>query len=131
MTTTYGKLGYCFRVLGFLECRPFAVRTAKRTAAGTTVRRPTETMHLVACQTPQEPLEDAPMSALLGTEVDAGDQWNAFWSRDATLVRCINAEGSVEWFGVGDEPTPSVTDTRKGRSPTSTRVIEFPLRRLQ
>lgn len=72
------------------------------------------------------------MSALLGTEVDAGDQWNAFWSSDAYLVRCIHADGSVEWFSVSDEPTPSVTDTRKGRrSPTGTRVIEFPLRRLQ
>jgi hypothetical protein len=89
-------------------------------------------MHLVACQTPQGPLEDAPMSALLGTEVDAGDQWNAFWSSDAYLVRCIHADGSVEWFEVSDEVSSAVADVRKDRrSPTGTRVIQFPLRRLQ
>src|SRR4051812_15857570 len=43
MTTTYGKLGYCFRVLGFLECRPFAVCAANGSGAGTTARRPTDT----------------------------------------------------------------------------------------
>jgi len=89
-------------------------------------------MHLVACQTPQGPLEDAPLSALLGTEVDAGDTWDAFWSSDAYLVRCVHADGRVEWFEVSDEAAPVATDARKGRrSPTGTRVIEFPLRRLQ
>jgi hypothetical protein len=89
-------------------------------------------MHLVACQTPQGPLEDAPTSALLGTEMDGGDQWSAFWSSDAYLVRCLRADGSVEWFEVSDEIAPPSTDARKERrSPTGTRVIEFPLRRLQ
>ena len=71
------------------------------------------------------------MSALLGAEVDAGDQWNAFWSSDAYLVRCIRADGSIEWFAVSDE-APVAAEPRKGRrSPAGTRVIEFPLRRLQ
>jgi hypothetical protein len=91
-------------------------------------------MHLVACQTPQGPLEDAPMSALLGTDVDAGDRWDAFWSSDAYLVRCIRAGGAVEWFMVGDEEAPiSAAEKLPARraATTGTRVLEFPLRRLK
>jgi len=134
MTTTYGKLGYCFRVLGFLECRPFAVGTANGSGAGTTIRRPKNKMHLVACQTPQGPLEDAPLSALLSAEVEQGDHWEAFWSSDAYLVRRTRPDGSVEWFMVADDETPiAVAEevTERRRRGTGTRVLQFPLRQMQ
>jgi hypothetical protein len=59
-------------------------------------------MHLVACATPQEPLEDAPRSALLADSVE-GESWDGFWSADAYYVRCTRANGGVEWFAVADD----------------------------
>ena len=135
MTTTYGKLGYCFRVRGFLECRPFALAIEIAARLDRVQESPLDDrliqMHLVACQTPQGPLEDAPMSALLGTEVDAGDRWDAFWSSDAYMVRCIRADGAIEWFTVGDEVSTTAVERSGRRAPTTTRVIEFPLRQLR
>jgi hypothetical protein len=90
-------------------------------------------MHLVACQTPQGPLENAPMSALLGPEVDPGDTWDAFWSSDTYMVRRSGADGVTEWFTVSDEETSASAEPPRGRraATSGTRVIEFPLRRLQ
>jgi hypothetical protein len=71
---------------------------------------------------------------LLGAEVeDGGDRWAAFWSSDAYLVRCTRADGTIEWFTVGDdEPAATAEKLATRRSlATSTRVIEFPLRRLR
>jgi hypothetical protein len=89
-------------------------------------------MHLVACQTPQEPLEDAPLSALLSAEVEQGDHWEAFWSSDAYLVRCTRANGSIDWFMVTDDETSlaAAEEVAERRRP-ATRVIQFPLRQMQ
>jgi hypothetical protein len=88
-------------------------------------------MHFVACQTPQGPLEDAPTSALLGGDVDQGDRWDAFWSADTYLVRCTRANGTVEWFSVADDEAASPDNTERHQQTSGTRVIEFPLRRMQ
>ncbi|HEY4303596.1 MAG TPA: hypothetical protein VGM82_03980 [Gemmatimonadaceae bacterium] len=93
-----------------------------------------KTMHLVGCQTPQGPLEDAPLSALLAADVDQGDCWEAFWSSDTYLVRCTRANGSAEWFMVSDEEAPAdpmVKASERRQRATATRVLEFPLRRMQ
>jgi hypothetical protein len=87
-------------------------------------------MHLVACQTPQEPLEDAPMSALLTAELASGDRWESFWSSDAYFVRCTRKDGAVEWFMVADDEAAQ-DDAGAARRSAGTRVIEFPLRRMQ
>jgi hypothetical protein len=63
-------------------------------------------MHLVACATPPEPLEDAPRSALLGDAID-GECWDAFWSSDAYVVRCTRTGGEIEWFAVADDEAPA------------------------
>jgi hypothetical protein len=92
-------------------------------------------MHLVACQTPQGPLEDAPLSALLAADVEQGDRWEAFWSADSYLVRCTRAEGAIEWFMVADDEAaivpPDEQVAERGRRATATRVIQFPLRQMQ
>jgi hypothetical protein len=62
-------------------------------------------MHLVHCDTPSEPLELAPATALL-PEVAEGDAWDAFWSADAYFVRCTSSNGAVEWFAVADDAAP-------------------------
>jgi hypothetical protein len=59
-------------------------------------------MHLVSCPTPQEPLEDAPRTALL-SEPAEGEQWDGFWSSDSYYVRCTSMSGAVEWFEVADD----------------------------
>ena len=66
-------------------------------------------MHLVSCASPQEPLEDAPRSALLA-DLTEGERWDGFWSSgsDAYYVRCTRTGGAVEWFQLADdvaEPT--------------------------
>ncbi len=85
-------------------------------------------MHLVACATPQEPLEGAPRSALLA-DLPATERWDGFWSADVYYVRCIRENGSIEWFQLADD------DERNGataRRKPATRVLNFPLRaRLQ
>jgi hypothetical protein len=59
-------------------------------------------MHLVSCATPQEPLEDAPRTALLA-DLTEGECWDGFWASDAYYVRCTRANGAVEWFEVADD----------------------------
>ena len=61
-------------------------------------------MHLVSCAIPQEPLEDAPRSALLADLIE-GESWDGFWSAqtDAYYVRCTRAGGEVEWFSLADD----------------------------
>lgn len=84
-------------------------------------------MHLVACATPQEPLENAPRSALLA-DLTEGEQWEGFWSSDLYYVRCTRADGAVEWFQLADDAEQDKAATRKG----GTRVLNFPVRaRLQ
>jgi hypothetical protein len=61
-------------------------------------------MHLVSCPRPQEPLEDAPRTALLADLVE-GERWDGFWSSqsDAYYVRCTRRQGDIEWFKLADE----------------------------
>jgi len=59
-------------------------------------------MHLVSCDSPQEPLEAAPPSALLAEPVD-GEHWDGFWSSDNYYVRCTRTDGAIEWFEVADD----------------------------
>jgi hypothetical protein len=91
-------------------------------------------MHLVACHTPQGPLEEAPLSALLSADLGTGDRWECFWAADTYYVRCTRSAGAVEWFMVADEEsiaTESAASGERRTGPRGTRVIEFPLRRLQ
>ena len=91
-------------------------------------------MHLVACQTPQGPLEDAPLSALLAADVEQGDRWEAFWSSDSYLVRCTRAEGAIEWFMVADDDAAIASAeevVQPGQRTKPTRVLQFPLRQMQ
>jgi hypothetical protein len=62
-------------------------------------------MHLASCAIPQDPLEDAPRTSLVGDRPD-GECWDAFWSADAYFVRCTKSGGEVEWFEVADDDTP-------------------------
>lgn len=74
------------------------------------------------------------MSALLAAEVEQGDQWDAFWSADTYIVRCTRASGGVEWFTVSDEEATVDLATKaaeRRQRAGGTRVLEFPLRRLQ
>jgi hypothetical protein len=64
-------------------------------------------MHLVRCPTPQEPLEDAPRTAL-AAEPSAGEQWDGFWSSDVYYVRCTTIAGGVEWFKVADDEPSTI-----------------------
>ena len=69
-------------------------------------------MHLAICACPQEPLEDAPRTALLeewrwntgGTET-----WDGFWSgaSDEYFVRCTSRDGTTQWFRVEDDAAPT------------------------
>jgi len=62
-------------------------------------------MHLVRCAAPNEPLEDAPRSALL-SDLTEGERWDGFWSSnsEAYYVRCTKTGGAIEWFTLADEP---------------------------
>ena len=82
-------------------------------------------MHLVACATPQEPLEDAPRSALLA-DLTEGERWEGFWSSDVYFVRCTRAGGEVEWFRLADDDDKQ--DRLSGRKQDATRVLMFPMR---
>jgi hypothetical protein len=90
-------------------------------------------MHLVACQTPQGPLEDAPISALLSAELGAGDRWQGFWAADSYLLRCTREDGTVEWFAVADDapPVEPTKESERRRRGSGTRVLQFPLRQMQ
>ncbi len=59
-------------------------------------------MHLVSCASPQEPLEDAPRTALLA-DLTEGERWEGFWSSDSYYVRCTRDDGGVEWFALADD----------------------------
>lgn len=87
-------------------------------------------MHLVACATPQDPLEVAPRTALLA-DLTEGERWEGFWSMDAYYVRCTRKDGAVEWFELADDVAPitprdSASDVRvlpfRGRHGASARV---------
>jgi hypothetical protein len=82
-------------------------------------------MHLVACATPQEPLEDAPRTALLA-DLTEGERWEGFWSSDAYFVRCTRAAGEVEWFRLADDDDKQ--DRKKRSEKDATRVLVFPMR---
>lgn len=75
------------------------------------------------------------MSALLTAELASGDRWESFWSSDAYFVRCTRNDGTVAWFMVADDEAPEgdagTTDGERGGRSAGTRVIEFPLRRMQ
>jgi hypothetical protein len=86
-------------------------------------------MHLVSCDCPQEPLENAPRSGLLD-DLTEGEQWDGFWSSgsDAYFVRCTKEGGATEWFKVADDeastsvaPEPRVLTIRP-RTRAQTRV---------
>lgn len=76
-------------------------------------------MHLVACDTPHEPLEDAPRTALLADSAE-GDRWDGFWSADsdAYFVRRTLASGGTEWYQLADDDV----SPRRGAEP---RVLTF------
>jgi hypothetical protein len=61
-------------------------------------------MHLVSCASPQEPLEDAPRTALLA-DLTEGERWDGFWSShsDSYYVRCTRDGGEIEWFELADD----------------------------
>ena len=80
-------------------------------------------MHLAACTTPAEPLEDAPRSALL-TDSAEGERWDGFWSADAYYVRCTRTDGAVEWYEVADDEAPA-------RAPEARVLTIRPKTRLQ
>jgi hypothetical protein len=82
-------------------------------------------MHLVPCACPQEPLEDAPRTALLA-DLTEGERWEGFWASDAYLVRCTRATGEVEWFRLADDDANRAE--KVGRKKEATRVLTFPIR---
>lgn len=91
-------------------------------------------MHLVACATPQEPLEDAPRTALLA-DLTEGERWEGFWSSDAYFVRCTRATGDIEWFRLADdeEKQDRLNGRKQDKSDNqdkqdATRVLMFPMR---
>ena len=68
-------------------------------------------MHLVICARPQEPLEDAPRTALLEETRTRGvtdDRWDGFWSAESDdyFVRCTSHDGTTRWFRVEDDSAP-------------------------
>jgi len=68
-------------------------------------------MHLVSCPIPQEPLEDAPRSALL-TDDAQGATWDGFWSADCYFARRTAADGSIEWFQLADDAAAANKEPR-------------------
>jgi hypothetical protein len=80
-------------------------------------------MHLVACASPQEPLEDAPRSALLA-DLTEGERWEGFWSSDAYFVRCTKSGGEVEWFELADDVSTE-SSALKSTKNTDPRVLPF------
>jgi hypothetical protein len=68
-------------------------------------------MHLVSCDSPREPLEEAPRSGLVA-DLTEGEQWDGFWAADsdAYFVRCTRTGGETEWFKVADDEAPQAAD---------------------
>jgi hypothetical protein len=65
-------------------------------------------MHLATCARPQEPLENAPRTALLEEwrwNSGGGEMWDGFWSdvSDEYYVRCTSPDGTTQWFRVEDD----------------------------
>src|SRR5581483_9101046 len=81
-------------------------------------------MHLVPCACPQEPLEDAPRTALLA-DLTEGERWEGFWSSDVYFVRCTRSTGEIQWFHLADDEAERA-DKAKGKD--ATRVLMFPTR---
>lgn len=81
-------------------------------------------MHLVRCATPQEPLEDAPRSALLA-DLAEGEAWDGFWSSqsDAYYVRCTRTSGVTEWFQLADDVAPATIEARVLPMPRASRAV--------
>jgi len=72
-------------------------------------------MHLALCPCPQEPLEQAPCTALLETAQGTNstdDTWDGFWSgqSDDYYVRCTSRDGTTQWFRVEDDVAPAQLD---------------------
>jgi hypothetical protein len=72
--------------------------------AGALSKQARTIMHLVRCAAPNEPLEDAPRTALL-SDLTEGERWDGFWSSDseAYYVRCTKNGGAIEWFTLADD----------------------------
>jgi hypothetical protein len=81
-------------------------------------------MHLVACATPQEPLEDAPRSALLA-DLTEGERWDGFWSSDAYFLRCTKADGGVDWYQLADEVAAISASEKRSAKRNEVRVLPF------
>ncbi len=81
-------------------------------------------MHLVACTPPQEPLEDAPRTALLA-DLTEGERWEGFWASDSYFVRCTRSSGDVEWYRLADDGAERADRGRKGKT-EGARVLQFP-----
>lgn len=81
-------------------------------------------MHLVACARPQEPLEDAPRSALLA-DLTEGERWEGFWSSDAYVLRCTKSDGEVEWFQLADDVSAVNTSENRSLTGAEARVLPF------
>ena len=75
-------------------------------------------MHLVSCDSPREPLEDAPRSGLVA-DLTEGEQWDGFWASDsdAYFVRCTRASGETEWFKLADDDAPNAANSQRGVLP--------------
>ena len=71
-------------------------------------------MHLVSCASPQEPLEDAPRTALLADLIE-GERWDGFWSdhSDSYYVRCTRNGGEIEWFELADDVAEPAADNAR------------------
>ena len=91
-------------------------------------------MHLVSCDSPREPLEDAPRSGLVA-DLTEGEQWDGFWASDsdAYFVRCTRSGGETEWFKLADdEGAQTATEPRvlvlhpKSQSRVSVVVAQSP-----
>ena len=78
-------------------------------------------MHLVACATPSEPLENAPKTALLA-DLTEGERWEGFWSADVYFARCTRANGDVQWYRLADDESVE----RRPRKSDGARVLSFP-----
>ena len=80
-------------------------------------------MRLVPCSPPNEPLDAAPRTALLG-DMEPGTDWEGFWSRssDAYYTRCTTTEGATHWYRISDDSESGLTLTA---STPATRVLPF------
>jgi hypothetical protein len=71
-------------------------------------------MHLVNCTRPQEPLENAPRTAVLEEwrwNSGGSETWDGFWSgaSDDYYVRCTSRDGTIQWFRLEDDAEAAPT----------------------